>query len=62
MVHYIESSQYLSWERYFTDLLEKITEESIYVPKYSKTGKLSKYYLNEGNVEKILNQIEKIHF
>lgn len=59
---YIESSQYFSWERYFTDLLEKVTEENSYVPKYSKTGKLPKYYMNEGNIEKILNQIEKIHF
>lgn len=59
---YIESSIFFSWERYFTDLLEKITENNDLVPKYNKSGKLNKYYINKGNRAKILAQIEKIQF
>lgn len=59
---YIESSKFVSWERFFTHLLETITGKTSLVPKYNKTGKLTSYYKNAGNSEKILNQIEKIQF
>lgn len=43
---HIESSEFLSWERYFTTLLTRKTEQSRYL-RYSK-GKLNPSYLEDG--------------
>ena len=53
---YIESSQFFSWERFFTYLLEEKTKGK--KSAYSK-NKLSDYFLHEGNVKKIVEIIEK---
>lgn len=58
--NYIESKEFFSWERFFTYLLEHVTQESILVPKYSKISVLSGFYKRKGNIEKILNQMENI--
>ncbi len=50
---YVESSQYISWERFFTDLLINITKDTMY--PYSKHH-LVPYYLSEGNINKITAQ------
>lgn len=47
---FIESGKYSSWERYFTQLLEDSTSNTIYA--YNK-GKLNPNYLTKGNVEKM---------
>ena len=46
---YIESSIYVSWERFFTDLAIKYSDEN---HKYSK-HKLNSYYLNQDNLDKV---------
>ena len=57
--NYIDSVNYFSWERYFTALLEKISEESFIVQKYNK-AKLDSIYKTEGNAIKILDQMNNI--
>lgn len=52
---YIESSRFFSWERFFTSLLEEKTKGK--KSAYSK-NKLSDYYLNDGNIKKIVEVIE----
>ena len=52
---YIESREFISWERFFTHLLETKTKGT--PAQYSKR-KLSKYYLEENNVTKILACVE----
>ncbi|MCM1237389.1 MAG: hypothetical protein NC489_45570 [Ruminococcus flavefaciens] len=52
---YIESSEYFSWERFFTALLEKLTKNSDYVPSYDKTGKVPAVFKHSGNMQKVLN-------
>lgn len=52
---YIDSSLYLSWERFFTDLLEKETSEDKKL-RYSKT-KLNDYYISNRNIQKVLQVI-----
>lgn len=59
---YIESQDYFSWERYFTDLLYKISLADNRVPTYSKNGKLSEFYKNTVNSQKILNEMKLIEF
>ncbi len=51
---YAESSEYASWERYYTELITKSTQGSIY--KYSKS-KLNNNYLTEGNIKKVKNTL-----
>ena len=51
---YIKSEEYESWERYFTHLLEEITQDTPL--KYSKS-KLAKAYLTPENVRKITDVI-----
>lgn len=53
---YIESAKYMSWEQFFTDYLIKNTKGTSM--KYSKK-KLNKYYLEDKNIEKIINKIQK---
>lgn len=48
---YADSTEYLSWERYFTAKLSELTRNTVY--QYSKQ-KLNQAYLTEGNVKKIL--------
>ena len=48
--NYIESSEYCSWERFFTKLLEDLTRNTVYA--YSKK-KLNPNYLTKGNIGKI---------
>ena len=48
--NFIESSEYVSWERFITGLLEDITRNTIYV--YSKR-KLNSNYLTDGNRKRI---------
>lgn len=47
---FIESGKYSSWERFFTQLLEDLTQNTIYA--YNKK-KLNLNYLTKGNIEKI---------
>ena len=50
---YIESSEYFSWERFFTELLCKATADDP-IKSYSKT-RLKPYYLQDRSVEKIIS-------
>ena len=52
---YIESSDFFSWEQFFTDLLVRKTKGT--KAAYSKK-RLSEYYLQEGNINKILKTIQ----
>lgn len=54
---FIESSEYLSWERFFTNLLVEITKDTYL--KYSKK-RLNGVYLHENISSKILRNMEKI--
>lgn len=48
---YIESKEYFSWEKFFTDLLEKKTAGT-YMEYNKKT--INEYYLSSGNIDRIL--------
>lgn len=48
--NFIESSEYSSWERFFTCLLDNLTRNTIYA--YSKK-KLNPNYLTRGNIDKM---------
>ena len=52
---YIESGVYVSWERFFTDLAIKYSDEN---HKYSK-HKLNSYYLNQDNLDKVKSVLPK---
>lgn len=54
---FIESKEYFSWERYFTQLLTELTKDNYL--RYSKR-KLNPAYLNEPVAERIVSRIEKI--
>lgn len=54
---YIESSEYFSWERFFTDLLMVITKDTYL--KYTKR-KLNGAYLHENISSKIVRQMDGI--
>ena len=55
--NYIDSTEYFSWERFFTKLLVTRTEETYL--KYSKS-KLNSNYLHEKNKERIVNIMQGI--
>lgn len=55
--NYIDSTEYFSWERFFTKLLVTRTEETYL--KYSKS-KLNSNYLHEKNKERIVNMMQEI--
>ena len=57
---FVDSTEFISWERYFTTLLESITREIEY--QHYKKNKLPEYYLQEKNVEKIKAIIRGIDF
>ena len=49
---YIESSEYFSWEQYFTSVITKATEGTPY--KYSK-HRLNRVYLLDANIRKVIH-------
>ena len=53
---FIESSEFFSWERFFTNLLEQRTKDISYM-RYDK-AKLPEFYLQEENLEKIIAEME----
>ena len=55
--NYIDSTEYFSWERFFTKLLVMRTEETYL--KYNKS-KLNSNYLHEKNKERIVNMMKGI--
>lgn len=56
---YIESKEYFSWERYFTDLLMQKTEDTYL--QYTKRT-LNKTYLQKTAVDKIIKVMKMINF
>lgn len=54
---YIDSSQYFSWEQFFTDLLIRISSERNYM-RYSKEN-LPPFYLQPENVKKVLDAMKE---
>lgn len=56
---FIESQEYFSWERFFTDILIQYTQETYF--HYSKR-KLNEVYLHERNKKAILDVMERIIF
>ena len=52
---FIESSEFFSWERFFTNLLEQRTKGIPYM-RYDK-AKLPEFYLQEENLEKIIAEM-----
>ena len=52
---FIESSEFFSWERFFTNLLEQRTKDISYM-RYDK-AKLPEFYLQEKNLEKIIAEM-----
>lgn len=54
---HIESADYFSWEQYFTALLIRLTSDQDYM-RYNKQ-KLSDFYLQEGNVLKVLKTMSE---
>ena len=57
--NYIESKQFVSWERYFTELLTKTTANTFL--QYNKS-KLNAAYLNKEIAKRIINTIKGIDF
>lgn len=56
---FIESREYFSWERYFTDLLVEYTQVSYL--KYNKS-KLNEAYLHEKMKQAILNAMQGVNW
>lgn len=48
---YIESSEYFSWEQYFTDLLIQLTQDTVL---HDSKSRLNPAYLQPANVTRIL--------
>ena len=57
---YADSKFYMSWEQYFTELLERLTANRVFM-KYNK-GNLSSYYTQAEVRRKILGQIPHVDF
>ena len=55
-----DSTLYMSWEQYFTDLLIETTKESDYM-QYTKSH-LSDYYIQEKNIAEITKIAKGIKF
>lgn len=53
--NYVDSARYFSWEQYFTELLVSRTTDSY--KKYTKQ-KLAPFYLQDGNIKKVMSFIE----
>ncbi len=58
---FIESKDYFSWERFFTELLT-LTTKDLKGYEYSKTGMLKKWYKLSNNINKVINIMDKIKF
>ena len=54
---YIDSTVYFTWERFFTDILEKETADNN-ITRYSKS-KINEYYISERNIRKVLEILPK---
>lgn len=54
---YIDSKEYISWERFFTDLLVSITANT---PLQYNKNELNIAYLKPANIKKIIKAIESI--
>ena len=54
---YVDSTKYVSWERFFTVYLEDITKDTLGVYKKSK---LNKSYLEGKNLNRIRNLLRKV--
>lgn len=54
---YIESSEYFSWEQYFTDVLKKATSDN-QIMRYDKST-LSEFYTSDQNAKKVLKVLPK---
>jgi hypothetical protein len=52
--NYIESSEFFSWENYFTELLNKATRESEVVPYSKGNNKSIRMFTTEKNMKKII--------
>ena len=57
---YADSTLYMSWEQYFTDLLIETTKESDYM-QYNKSH-LADYYIQEKNIAEITKIAKGIKF
>ena len=57
---YADSRKYMSWEQYFTEVLEQTTKDSQFM-KYKKS-KLADYYKQEQNAKQILEIAKGIKF
>ena len=52
---YIDSSEYMSWEQFFTEKLEDSTKEN--VVKHYRKNKLPAYYISSNIKERILQML-----
>lgn len=59
-VHYVESAKYFSWEQFFTDLLILTCAKTAGNLVYTKS-KLNDFFLQESNIDKVLNSLRGIN-
>ena len=52
--NYIESSEFFSWEKYFTDLLNKATKESNIMPYNKSNNKSLKIFTTGSNMKRVI--------
>jgi hypothetical protein len=52
--NYIESSEFFSWEKYFTDLLNKATKESNIMPCNKSNNKSLKIFTTGNNMKRVI--------
>ncbi len=52
--NYIESSEFFSWEKYFTDLLNKATKESDIMPYNKSNNKSLKIFTTGNNMKRVI--------
>lgn len=52
--NYIESSEFFSWEKYFTDLLNKATKESNIMPYNKSNNKSLKIFTTGNNMKRVI--------
>ena len=58
--NFIDSSEYFSWERYFTDLLVDVTREQDYSRYPANKGTLPEFYIHERSIEQITKNMPGI--
>jgi hypothetical protein len=60
---FVDSKQYSSWERYFTDLLVELTKDMKKYKRYPKRkGKLPAFYKQSKSIEKVIEAIPGVEF